>query len=181
MEESMRAVLLAMIGLGLANSTSAAVVDAQPSGFEVREEVHIAAPPERVYAALSRVGQWWSSQHTYSRDARNLSLELKVGGCFCERLPEGGEARHLIVEMIQPNKLVRLAGALGPLAGTGGTGRLAIQTVAKDGGSDVVLTYDFGGYARGGMDQWASPVDQVLGEQLARLKRYVETGNADGG
>ena len=29
------------------------------------------------------------------------------------------------------------------------------------------------------MAQWAAPVDGVLGEQVARLKRYVETGKAD--
>jgi hypothetical protein len=43
-----------------------------------------------------------------------------------------------------------------------------------------VLTYDFGGYAKGGMDKWAAPVDQVLGAQLDSLKRYVETGQPSG-
>jgi len=177
----MQRIILAMVGLCLAGPAAAAVVDAQPNGFELREEVQVAAPPGKVYAALGQVGRWWSSQHTYSGDASNLSLDLHVGGCFCERLPDGGETGHLIVDMVQPDKLVRFAGALGPLAGTGGTGHLAVLLTAKDGGSDVVLTYDFGGYGKGGLDKWASPVDRVLGVQLARLKRYVETGSPDGG
>ena len=147
--------------------------------LEVCEEVQIAAPPERVYAALGQIGQWWSSQHTYSGDAKNLSLELKVGGCFCERLPDGGAVGHMVVDMVEPDRLVRLAGALGPLARTGSSGHLVIELSATSAGSDAVLAYDFGGYAKGGVQQWAAPVDQVLGEQMARLKRYVETGRPD--
>jgi uncharacterized protein YndB with AHSA1/START domain len=176
----MRALVLGMVGVSLAGPAAAAVVDAQPSGFEVRETAQIAAPPERVYAAIGEVGRWWMSQHTYSGDAKNLTLDLHVGGCFCERLPDGGATGHMVVDMVQPNRLVRLAGALGPLAATGGAGHLAIRLAPKNGGTALDLTYDFGGYAKGGMAQWAAPVDGVLGEQVARLKRYVETGKPDG-
>jgi uncharacterized protein YndB with AHSA1/START domain len=172
----MRMAALIVIGVGLASPAAAAVIDAQPGGFEVREQAQIAAPPERVYAAIGQIGQWWSSQHTYSGDAKNLSLDLKVGGCFCERLKGGGGARHLGVILVQPNATVRLEGALGPLATTGGTGHLTFELSAKDAGTNLVLTYDFGGYAEDGMGKWAAPVDRVLGEQLDRLKRYVETG-----
>ncbi|HXQ12498.1 MAG TPA: SRPBCC domain-containing protein [Caulobacteraceae bacterium] len=175
----MQAALIALLGAGLARPAAAAVVDAQPSGFELQETAQIAAPPERVYAAIGQIGQWWMSQHTYSGDAKNLTLDLTVGGCFCERLRDGGGTRHMVVDMLQPNRLVRLAGALGPLAGTGGAGHLAIRLAPKDGGTALDLTYDFGGYAKGGMAQWAAPVDGVLGEQVARLKRYVETGKPD--
>ncbi len=177
----MRALVLGFVGASLAVPAAAAVVDAQPSGFEVHEAVQIAAPPEQVYAAIGEVGRWWMSQHTFSGDAKNLALDLHVGGCFCERLPNGGATGHLVVDMVQPNRLVRLAGALGPLAGTGGDGHLAIRLEPKDGGTALDLTYDFGGYAKGGMAQWAGPVDEVLGAQVARLKRYVETGKPDAG
>jgi uncharacterized protein YndB with AHSA1/START domain len=172
----MRTALLAAFGLGLASPAAAAVVDAQPGGFEVREQVQIAAPPAEVYAAIGRIGQWWLSEHTYSGDAKNLSLDLKPGGCFCEGLKDGGGVRHMGVILVQPDKTVRLEGALGPLATTGGTGHLSFALSPKDAGTSVVLTYDFGGYAKGGMDKWAAPVDQVLGAQLDSLKRYVETG-----
>ena len=48
------------------------------------------------------------------------------------------------------------------------------------GKTDLVLTYDVGGYAKGGLaETLAAPVDKVLGEQVARLKKYVETGKPD--
>jgi hypothetical protein len=42
------------------------------------------------------------------------------------------------------------------------------------------MTYDVGGYAKGGLaETYAAPVDEVLGQQLARLKKAVETGRAE--
>jgi hypothetical protein len=38
----------------------------------------------------------------------------------------------------------------------------------------VTQSYVVGGYLRSGMEQWAPKVDNVLHEQLDRLKRYVE-------
>jgi uncharacterized protein YndB with AHSA1/START domain len=175
----MRRAIFTAMALGLASPVAAAVVDSQPGGFEVREQVQVAATPAQVYAAIGQVGQWWSSDHTYSGDAKNLSLELKAGGCFCEQLKDGGGAKHMGVILVQPNRLVRLEGALGPLAATGGTGHLTFALSPKDAGTSVVLTYDFGGYAKGGTGDFAAPVDAVLGGQLDRLKRYIETGHPD--
>ena len=175
----MRTAILIAMGLGLASPAAAAVVDSQPGGFEVREQVQVAATPAQVYAAIGQVGQWWNSEHTYSGDARNLTLELKPGGCFCEQLKDGGGAKHMGVILVQPSRLVRLEGALGPLAATAGTGHLTFALSPKDAGTSVVLTYDFGGYANGGMGDFSAPVDAVLGGQLDRLKRYVETGRPD--
>ena len=175
----MRTAIFWAMALGLASPAAAAVIDSQPSGFEVREEVQVASTPAQVYAAIGRIGQWWNSDHTYSGDARNMSLELKAGGCFCEQLKDGGGAKHMGVILVQPDRLVRLEGALGPLAATGGTGHLTFALNPKSAGTDVVLTYDFGGYAKGGMGDFAAPVDAVLGGQLDRLKSYVETSRPD--
>jgi hypothetical protein len=175
----MRIAALMAITLGLASPATAGVIEAQPNGFEVREEAQVAAPPAQVYAAIGEIGRWWSSEHTYSGSAANLSLDLSPGGCFCEKLKDGGAVRHLGVILVQPGTAVRLEGALGPLAATGGAGHLSIGLAAKGTGTAVVLTYDFGGYAKGGMEKWAAPVDQVLSVQLIRLKRFVETGRPD--
>jgi hypothetical protein len=175
----MRAWFWAAALVAVAAPASAAVTDIQPNGFEVTEIEQIAAPPPAVYAALGRIGDWWSSQHSFSGDAKNLHLDLQAGGCLCETLKDGGEAAHLRVIMVQPNAVVRLEGALGPLAASGGTGHLTLKLAPKDGGTEAVLTYDFGGYIKGGFADWAAPVDGVLGEQMARLKRYAETGRAD--
>ena len=41
---------------------------------------------------------------------------------------------------------------------------------------NLTQTYDVGGHAPGGLTGLAGPVDRVLGEQLARLKAYTESG-----
>jgi hypothetical protein len=49
----------------------------------------------------------------------------------------------------------------------------------KDGATMLAWIYDVGGYAKGGLDKWAAPVDGVLAEQLGRLRKYVETGKPE--
>jgi uncharacterized protein YndB with AHSA1/START domain len=172
--------IAASFALALGAVAQAEVVDAQPNGFEVRQVVQIAAPPAQVYEALTQPGRWWSSAHTFSGDAAHLSLEPRAGGCFCEALPNGGFAAHLRVIMVKPGQAIRLEGALGPLQDTGATGHLTWTLTAKDGGTELTQTYDVGGYAKGGFGGWAPPVDRVLGEQITRLKAWVETGKVGG-
>ncbi|WP_312161328.1 ATPase [Phenylobacterium sp.] len=161
----------------VAGAARAEVADQGPAGFQIRHVVEIAAPPARVRAAALDIGKWWSSSHTYSGDAKNLSID--ASGCFCETLPDG-LVRHMSVVYSAPDAL-RMAGGLGPLATTGASGHLglAFGKAADPDRTLLTLTYDVGGYARGGLAQtWAGPVDGVLGEQVARLKAHVETGKA---
>jgi uncharacterized protein YndB with AHSA1/START domain len=139
----------------------------------------IHAPPEQVYAALGKIGQWWSSPHTFSRDATNLSLDLKAGGCFCERLKDGGSVQHLIVVYAAPAEGLRLRGALGPLQMEGVDGTLAWALKPSEGGTNLTQSYVVGGYIRSGMDNWAPKVDGVLHEQLDRLRRFIEAKPLD--
>ncbi len=171
----MRRILMGAVMAAIAVPAAADVTDRSAAGFEVRHEVVIAAPPETVYAALIAPARWWSSKHTYSQDATNLSIDM-ASGCFCERLPNRGLVRHLRVIYADGRSLV-LEGALGPLASTGATGHLGIELAPAGTGTKATMTYAVGGYAKGGLaEAWATPVDGVLGEQLARLKRLLETG-----
>ncbi len=153
------------------------IVDAQAGGFTVRESVTIAAGPDKVWNALGHLDRWWDPVHTYSHDAGNLTIALKPGGSWQEALPGGG-VRHMQVIYVQPGHLLRLEGALGPLQAFGVTGHLTLELKSAPVGTIVAQTYDVGGHAPGGLDQLASPVDKVLGAQLGRLKRFVETGRA---
>ena len=66
-----------------------------PNGFLVKFEVSVNAPVAKVYDALvGQIGSWWDSEHTYSGDAKNLSIDARPGGCFCEKLPNGGGIRR---------------------------------------------------------------------------------------
>ncbi|HEV2364360.1 MAG TPA: SRPBCC family protein [Caulobacteraceae bacterium] len=163
----------------LAGGARAEVTAVQANGFEVVEKATIAASPARVWQAIGRIGDWWSSEHTFSRDAHNLSLSLQPGGCFCERFPGGGGGHFLTVIMVRPNAMLRLEGALGPLAATGATGHLTFELAPAAAGTALTLTYAVGGWTKSGFDQWAPPVDSVLEAQVGRLKRYVETGRPD--
>ena len=175
----MRAVTLAAAVCLCAAPAWGEVVDAQPGGFTVRQSALIKATPARVWAALARVGAWWDPAHTYSGDASALSLTLRPGGAWRERLPGGG-VLHMTVINAQPGKLARFDGALGPLQGLGVAGRLTISLRASGEATAVTQTYDVGGHALGGLASLAAPVDAVLSAQLARLKRFVEARGASG-
>jgi uncharacterized protein YndB with AHSA1/START domain len=163
-----------MFALGVVGPAAAEVKSAAPNGFEVATTLMIAAPPDRVYSAFGEIGRWWSSSHTFSRDSANLSLELRAGACFCERLKDGGSVAHMLVVYAAPGAGLRLRGALGPLQVEGVDGALSWTLKPAEGGTSVSQSYVVGGYIRGGMEPWAPRIDRVLDEQLQRLKSFVE-------
>lgn len=163
--------------LGAAGAARAEVTDRSAAGFEVTEKATIAGSPTKVWQALMRPAKWWSSQHTWSGDAKNLAID--PSGCFCEQLKHGA-VRHMTVTYAEEDKELRMFGGLGPLQTTGASGHLGVALKPSGAATEVVLTYDVGGYAKGGLaEEFAAPVDRVLGEQLGRLKRYVETGKPE--
>lgn len=157
---------------------SAEVVAPSDVGFEIRHVVQVKAPPAKVRAAALDIGRWWSSEHTFSGKAANLSIDAT--GCFCERLPDG-VVRHMMVVYSAPDAL-RMFGGLGPLQTEGASGHLSLEfgKGADPGQTKLTLSYVVGGYARGGLAKtWSGPMDMVLGEQVARLQKLAETGKAD--
>jgi uncharacterized protein YndB with AHSA1/START domain len=168
------AAALALAAASFSSPASADVKSVAPSGFEVASAATIAASPERVYRAFGEIAKWWSPSHTFSRNAANLSIELRADGCFCERLKDGGSVQHMVVVYAAPGIGLRLRGALGPLQAEGVDGALSWALKPAAGGTSITQTYVVGGYIRAGMEQWAPRVDKVLGEQLERLKSYVE-------
>lgn len=173
----------ALIGLIVATAVvcpaRAEVVDAAANGFMVREQLHIAAPPDQVYAALIAPSGWWSSRHTFSGSAANLTLDAKAGGCWCEKLADGGSVQHMTVYFAAPNSRLVLRGALGPLQGLGVDGAMTIELKPADGGTDLDVVYNVGGYLADGLETFAPAVDGVLAEQFGRLKTAIETGSPD--
>jgi hypothetical protein len=107
--------------LCIATSAAAEVVDLTPSGFLVRHDVTVNATPEASWKALIDVGSWWNSDHSYSANATNMSLDARPGGCFCEKLANG-DVSHMTVVFASPNTVLRTTGGLGPLQGSGWRG-----------------------------------------------------------
>lgn len=172
--------LLVLSTWGGASLAQAEIVSAGPSGFQLRHvaEAPNVAPPV-IWAALADVAKWWDPEHTYSGDARNLTLEPFVRGCFCEKLSLYAGIEHGTVVYAQPAKTLRINGALGPLQEFGVTGVMTWQIEAAAGGSRVTFTYNVGGFADRPLADWAPIVDEVLGGQLQRLTRYVTVGNPE--
>ena len=157
---------------------SADVADSSANGFTAKETVNIQASPQDVFARIFKVGDWWSSDHTFSHDAHNLSMEEKAGGCFCEKMPGGGGVKHMEVVYVAPGKAIVLHGTLGPLQAVAASGSMQIALSAADGGTKVDVTYAVAGYQATGMNSWAAPVDMVLKMQFGRLKSLMEKGDA---
>ena len=158
---------------------SAAVVDVGPAGFTVTETAVVAAPPQRVYEALIEPSHWWSPEHTYSHNAANLSLDARAGGCWCETLPGCGSVQHLVVVAAIPGNILRLRGALGPLQAMAVDGSMTVALMPSANTTHLAMTYAVGGYSQRGFAELSRAVDGVLNEQVARLKRLVETGTPD--
>jgi len=170
--------IVACVGLVSAVScgrpVAAEVVSAGASGFEVRETVHVAAAPDKAYAALLQPARWWASDHTFSGSAANLTLDARAGGCWCESLPDGGSVEHLRVVYVAPGKALRLRGALGPFQGLAVEGAMTWSVKAGASGTDISVTYMLGGYAKEGFDGLSKAADHVLGEQIERLRKFID-------
>jgi hypothetical protein len=166
--------LAALILLAVSMPASAEVVSADPHGFEVRESINLVVPPNTAWAAFVDVRSWWDPVHTYSGKSENLSLDLQPGGCFCERLPDGGGVEHMRVTYVDAGKQhLVLTGALGRLLYEAVTGVMDVQVKRIAGGAQVVLDYRAAGFAAGGADKLAPAVDGVLSEQMKRYRVFA--------
>ncbi|MEA1071813.1 ATPase [Sphingomonas sp. LY160] len=168
----MRTLLIAA-GMLAATPASAEVLSASGNGFEIRHSANLVIPQARAYAAFGQISQWWSKDHSYSGDASRLSLQLRPGGCFCETLDGGGGVEHLRIAYLQPGERVVMTGSLGPLLYEGTSGAMDIQFEKIAGGTRIVMTYRVAGFARGNAATIAPAVDQVLGEQMRRLRIFA--------
>ena len=174
----LKAVLLLTSFIFCSNVLHADVIDSSANGFTVKNTLEISSSPEQVYKSIVNIGFWWNSEHTYSGNSKNLSIEDKANGCFCEKL-ETGTVQHMTVVLSIPGNMLRLRGEIGPLQSMGVAGSLTFSLSKSDSGTKLEVTYAVGGYAPGGLQGLAVPVNYVLSEQLTRLKNFIEKGKAD--
>ncbi len=174
----MRVLLFLAALLAIAVSPARAeVTAAAPDGFAITHTTDIAVAPDRVWRDLGRIGSWWEDAHTYSGAARNMTLEPRAGGCFCERW-RGGQVDHgRVVAVLQNEHVLRVATSLGPLQEMGLVGALTFAITPHESGSRLVATYNVSGSSLSNLAAIAPAVDNVLSIQLMRLKRLAETGS----
>ena len=172
--------LLLFVVVSTAAPAAAEVVSQSENRFRVTHTLTVDAPPEAVFRAMHEdVSQWWSSDHTFSGDAANLSIELKPHGWFREELPGGGFTRHLEIVYVQPNRTIRFFGGLGPLQGMPVQGVMTWSVRAKDGGTELVFDYRVSGESDPPLSEVATAVDRVIGEQAAGLKKHCEKSETE--
>jgi len=177
MWNSMRGAAVAASAWGavLAGPAAAEVTASSDAGFVSRNVAEVSAAPDEVWQVMLQPGRWWNGEHTYSGDARNLSIAAVPGGCFCESIPAtgtgglGGAIEHMRVVYVAPNALLRLSGGLGPLQSEAVTAVLTMTLEPAGDGTRISWEFVVGGYMRPSMRELAPVVDGVIGEQLTRL------------
>ena len=171
------------------------VVEVRDDGFVSAFEVEIKAAPEPTFDALWKdVAKWWDPAHTYTGDAENMEF-FELGGLFedlsslvpaddsdqSESKPRSlfdfsvsPFALHMDIDMVQPPTALRLRGAMGPLQTLAVMGSMTFDLEATEDGTRLRYRYVVNGPR---LREWAEPVDRVMGGQLQRLRRYVESGD----
>ena len=158
------------------------VVETGTDRFVTRDTASVKATPLAAWLALVKPGEWWNPEHSWSGDARNMTITPQGGGCFCERIPVGdsgnssameGSARHAEVLQAFPMKVLRMRGGFGPLQGEPATGVLTITLKEVPGGTRILWEYNVGGPMRYKVAEIAPAVDAVMTEQLKRLQAHL--------
>ncbi len=181
------ALLLAMAPV-LGVSARAEIVQKSDAGFVSGAELDVPGKTLlEVWQVLIVPAKWWNPVHSYSGDPANMFIDPQAGGCFCELLPKPkdtpddlrrGSVEHMRVIAAMPPKLLRMAGALGPLQGEALAGTLTVVLKplpgeGASGGTHLTWSYVVGGYMRMKVDDIAPPVDKVMTQQFTRLAAAV--------
>lgn len=110
---------------------------------------------------------------------RQLSIEPRAGGCFCETAGQR-QAEHLRVVFVDPGRSLRMAGGLGPRQGMGLDGILEFRLEPVDNGEGaatrITLHYRAGGYSPDDLGRFAPLVDRVQAAQLGGLLAHLGAG-----
>lgn len=160
-------------------TASAEITTINSGGFTSVNTVSVDADARSVYTAITEIGEWWNPDHGYTGNADNFYFDAQPGGCFCERLPDGGAVEHLRIIYLAPGQEIRFEGALGPLQGLPTSGRMIWKIAPTEPGNDgpgttITFTFHVFGFMDGGFEGLAPAVDGVVAEQLKRLAEFLK-------
>ncbi len=170
----------ALIGLALwfvSFSGIGQVVEVGEHGFVISVERTVATSSEKAYQQFVEVKNWWSSEHTYFGDSKNLSIDARAGGCFCE-IDGAKQVLHMTVSYVDPNNEIRMVGGLGPLQMMGVQGGMSwkFEKIDKK-TTKIIHRYHVVGFLAGGLAKIAGAVNQVQTLQVDRLVKRIESQN----
>ena len=175
----MRALIVAGLALLLPTPAAAQIVERHADGFTLRYADTVEVGRGDVAMAIEAVSAWWDGDHTYTGSAANLSLDLRVGGCFCEAMADGSTFEHGRVTAFDDDHLV-LEAPLGPLKGIATRAELRFSwpeaaSLTHD-ETGVVMVFVVEGP---GLGAFADAVDQVMRGQHTRLLHLIEHGTPE--
>jgi len=145
--------------------------------IDITEQVMIKATPNRVYNAITnKIAAWWGAPYLYTRLAKDLVLEPKLGGKFYEVWGIGQGRLWGTVTQIKKNEWIEITGTIGMKGAVQGNICFALE--AKGHSTLLTLTHHAigqiseetrSGYVLGWKD--------LLG---TRLKSFIEAGKKYG-
>ena len=167
-------VLSTAIGFGAPAFGAAEVITAAPDHFTLKLEAQSELSPSEVWARLIEPSEWWQSDHTYSGDADNLSLDPHAGGHWREDW-HGGSVWHGTVLQAQPETRLVLSAPFGPLQGLAVTSVWTISLAPNESGG-TLITFDHitNGTSVSDLDTMAPAVDFVKQQAIESLARSGE-------
>lgn len=182
--------------LAISAPAAAEVKNATETGFNVVHFAAVSVEPDIIWKRLIAPKTYWSKTHSWSGSSDGFYIDAQAGGCFCELFQEKGadgktittgSVEHMRVIFVQPGKVLRMQGALGPLQSEAVLGTLTVaMEPSKDGkGTKLSFSYVVGGHMRYKVADIAPAVDKVLGEQFKSLiapfaSTTTEATNVDG-
>ncbi|MBN8649026.1 MAG: hypothetical protein J0L55_13820 [Caulobacterales bacterium] len=94
----------------IASPVFADVIEAKETGFKIVQNYEIKTKSNKLFKQLIMPKNWWSSNHTWSQNAKNLYIEPYANGCFCEKLINNGSVMHMKIVYFAKTQGVRTTG-----------------------------------------------------------------------
>lgn len=163
-------ILLTTVLLGAAIlPVNAGVERADAHSALITHRIELEGSVSDSWQLLIEPSQWWNSDHTWSGDARNMQLDPRAGGCWCEIWGDSSVEHGRIIRA-EPNKHLRLQGGFGPLQGMPVFAVMDFSLSEIEGKTVLNFRYEFSGPSSAQLDQIAPAVDSVMATQLSQLK-----------
>jgi len=159
------------IAIALSSGGHAEVLASAPDHFTLKLDAETELSPDEVWERLIVPADWWLSDHSFSGDAANLSLDPTPGGVWREDW-DGGSVWHGTVLQAQPGKLLRMSAPFGPLQDIAVTSVWTITlTPTETNGTRITFDHVTNGSAASNLQDLAPAVDFVKSEALKSLAR----------
>ncbi|HSA92549.1 MAG TPA: metalloregulator ArsR/SmtB family transcription factor [Terriglobales bacterium] len=144
-----------------------------PQSIHIEQEVHIGAPPKRVFEALTKdIAAWWGAPYLLNQNARSIVLEPEIGGRLYEVWQEGDGALWAVVTAIERDHKLTLSGPMGMSGAVSGVIGYELEPDGK--GTRLKLSHRAIGEVT---EQTRANYTGGWNDLLAtRLKAFVETG-----